>query len=761
MSAQICFFPGVTDENGQFLTSFSWLKTDYPESHWVVIDPVADENPKDLKLNYDGVLSHGLNFQDVPEIVEDLKRGLCFSVEINRHQPSLGTEVSSLSRIKYHHDSMKRIYRELYDMSLIGLDGLTEETLKELIERLQYREVVSQDYPGKISRYFAETPIDKLPVKIVKSRRVPSSLDKDQLCQILGLNEYALRYCMLSKSLIAEKNLEFAKLYPQYNFKTNDILSQSQKNEIAADENAKYAHYKSFSEAIEALDRVYRQSQLDGLFAHPLYLDPVNEDSLSIREKLETSSESRGRTRNIPANQFLMLLDRAARWVVDYADPLFELEAETIRYIEDNASDSDVDKKTASWLRELTQNNPYVGQKGSPFPLGGLKIGSKVSTKIQHSEELAEEIRAIFDSGESDAKIAKELNFTKSQVQQIRNRATTQNRHLPSTGVSLSQALYNYLPLSCALIILSFTAGRESGVYTLKPGCVTTKLGRRYINMFVPKTLRKHDDFPTVALVEKAVKVLERLSQRARNRTGDDNLFQFESPLAIDGSSVFNFDNYINNFVDFIDMEKDEDGNYFKFSEHQFRRFFAIMYFYRYDNGDFEALAYHLRHVDWSMTSVYLTEKEAGQILSEIEKERIKLAAIMSVDTTNDEYSGPMADEFMQAFDESLNMEHASEFEWADEIVEERDLVFDFIPPGLCFGNTPGYDKRALCAVEDENGEIFIRTHRASTELCFPCPNLLSCKSVKANHLAPRAADNIFSCDSPILKAAMANGVKK
>jgi integrase len=756
MSAQVRLFPVVFNDEGQFLTEFLWLKSDYTLMSWETNDPISAENIQTETIRFDGVLAPNQDFTDAQDVTEDIKRSLCFSVEINKHQPALGTEIGSLSRMSSHVNSMKRVYRELHDMTLTGLDELTESSLNELIERLQYIEPASQHYTDKIVDYFEETPLSELPLKLVKTRRIRSGIDFRSLCKILGLNFYALRFCKISKSLIAKKNLELSQVHTEYSWNTKDILSDSECAEITADENAKYIDAKSFEEIIYALDRVYRQSELEGLFAHPLYHDPANDNTAIIAQGLKEKSDNRERTRNIPAQQFLMLLDRATRYVVDYAEPLFALEAQTIAFMNANEEKSDTEKKIASWLRDQTQDSPHAGQKGSPFPLGGLKIGEKVSSTKIHSDVLAEEICALSETGMSDKKIGEEFNLTKAQVESIRTRATRYNRHLPDTGVSLSQALYNYLPLSCALIILSFTAGRESGVYTLKPGCVQPILSRLYINMFVPKTVRAYQDFPTVALVKKAVEVLERLSERARHTSGETDLFTFESPLAINGSAIFNFDKTINKFVDFLGMEKDEDGNHFKFSEHQFRRFFAIMYFYRYDGGDFESLAYHLRHVDWSMTSIYLSEKEAGSIFAEIQKDRIEDAAKQIADKHSDEYSGPMAEEFMDAFNDSLNIEDVSESKWASEYIEERDLVIDFIPPGLCFGNTPKYQERAKCKRED-NEVIYIRTHKASLELCFPCANYLSCKSIKANHLAPRAADNIFSCESPILEAALNN----
>jgi hypothetical protein len=115
MSPQIRFFPGVINNEGQFLTEFLWLKSDYTAMSWETNDPISAENTQTQKIHFSGVLAPNQDFSDAQKVIEDIKRSLCFSVEINKHQPSLGTEVSSLSRMRHHVNSMKRVYRELHD----------------------------------------------------------------------------------------------------------------------------------------------------------------------------------------------------------------------------------------------------------------------------------------------------------------------------------------------------------------------------------------------------------------------------------------------------------------------------------------------------------------------------------------------------------------------------------------------------------------------------------------------------------------------
>lgn len=53
---------------------------------------------------------------------------------------------------------------------------------------------------------------------------------------------------------------------------------------------------------------------------------------------------------------------------------------------------------------------------------------------------------------------------------------------------------------------------------------------------------------------------------------------------------------------------------------HMFRRFYAILYYHRYDHADLRALRQHLRHLDVAMTRVYITDPSNRELAESIQK---------------------------------------------------------------------------------------------------------------------------------------------
>jgi hypothetical protein len=174
------------------------------------------------------------------------------------------------------------------------------------------------------------------------------------------------------------------------------------------------------------------------------------------------------------------------------------------------------------------------------------------------------------------------------------------------------------------------------------------------------------------------------------------------------------------------------------------------MYFYRFDDGDFESLSYHLRHTDWSMTEVYLSEQEAGRIFKEVEAERAASLALRAVE--GDRVSGSMVGEFKEALGSSIKMEIETRLVRAMKYVDENSLVMDFVPSGLCFGRTPGREGRSQCLLRDGD-DVHVMLHRATEEICEGCPNLLACDEVKANYSPSGDIHSSLVCSSPMLDA--------
>lgn len=752
----LALVPQIRDADGGFRKTYPWLKSAWPDLRWSVVDPISIENPKKTDIVFDGVLAPRLQFSHRPTIIEDLKYSLVMSVELSQLSISTGGKVGSHTAMRHHINCLQRIYREIFAMGCENLSDLTVEELSILKKRLSTPEYVSLKYPDRLAVFFERCELESLSVKVDESRKNPSTVDMDWLYAEIGISPYVVRLCQKSRRIISEINGRLSALYPEYRWEANDDrISQP----LAA--GRAFVNEKHLSVHFQALERYYLQSNLLRAFQDPLKLNPIIvSPAVDAAELIANASSTRGRTRNIPANQFLTVMDRAVRWVVDYAEPLFALEEQAApvyqNYLEQYGS-HEAGKLLNGWIRRAPRNLE-TGAKASPFPLAGYKVGSKKPPiAAKYDDELLLAIQTRLEGGVKSGDVMSEFGLLESQLAGIKARIkdVRYSRNIRNTGISLNDALYSFLPLSCALILLTFTAGRESSVYGLKAGCVHRVLGSRFIRMYVQKTLRKDEDFPTVAIVEKAVQVLERLSQRARNANSDESLFQFCDLINREKPKEFRFDDVINRFLDFIGMPAVQNGDYFKFSEHQFRRFFCIMYFYRYEDGDFEALAYHLRHSDWSMTERYLSEKEYGQIFKEIEQERIASLALRAGD--GDRVSGAMAEELKRSIVQTVRMESENRFEMALKQVKKNSLVIDFIPGGLCFGRSPGRIERSNCLLM-EGGEAHVMTHRASEVVCKGCPNHLLCEEMGAAGKAQEGFEGPFRCNSSILDGLIAQG---
>lgn len=751
MSALLLSFPSLADENSDLRKQYAWLLSDFDETTWVVRDPHSEQNTGTEILHFHGVLAPGLDFKDCPKIVSDLKRSLVFAVELSRLSVRGCIKLASLSKMRIYLNSLKRGYREVFAMRCKNMSQLTSEEVVALKLRLALPEDVSMDYEKRLKTFFDDCHFDSLPIKVYQERKHPSSIDLEWLCRELGLIHYVVVHSAACQEIIQSVNDRLSRIYPQHRW---------MKGKASKGSKSTFGQEHMLTDHLTALNAYYIQSELLEAFNYPLKHNPIERSIKRDAEALAPKQESRERTRNIPADQFLMIMDRAVRWVVDYAEPLFKLEAEAQPVYQEYVGrhgEYTGGKHMNGYIREHSSAIDVAG-KSSPFPLAGYKakFRSLDPARRKYDSELVDRLVSLREQGIKSKAICSELGLTKAQYDGLTRQVNDPySRTLQTTGISLNSALYEFLPLCCALILMAFTAGRESAVYNLKAGCVFKVLGSRYIRMYVPKTLRKDDDFPTVALVEKAVDVLTRLSARAREISGDEKLFQFVDLVERATPKGFRFDDVIKRFLDFIEAPRDESDDYFRFSEHQFRRFFAIMYFYRYDDGDYESLAYHLRHTDWSMTERYLSEKEAGLIFKIVEKEHIASLVVRASD--GDRVGGAMAEEFKQALVATTRIEASNRFERALKQVNRDSLVLDFVSSGLCFGRSPGRDDRAKCLLV-ENGEKHVMTHRASEALCDACPNLLTCDEFNGNNIASGRSQGVLRCDSPILDAVIATG---
>ncbi|OYT93516.1 MAG: hypothetical protein CFE43_01940 [Burkholderiales bacterium PBB3] len=179
------------------------------------------------------------------------------------------------------------------------------------------------------------------------------------------------------------------------------------------------------------------------------------------------------------------------------------------------------------------------------------------------------------------------------------------------------------LATACWILIAGFSARRDDEIDDLRFGCTSGDASSGYwLDTYIGKTLQTNEFIPVPTLVVKAVEVLSSVSAMARGQTGTNNLFQWIDP---DGQlRKIDVGRHIDDFAAEVQMPlhtpQGEAPSAWHWHPHQFRRFFAILYFYRFEGATIETLAHFLRHFDLEMTKRYVTQDpEAAALWTEVE----------------------------------------------------------------------------------------------------------------------------------------------
>ena len=172
---------------------------------------------------------------------------------------------------------------------------------------------------------------------------------------------------------------------------------------------------------------------------------------------------------------------------------------------------------------------------------------------------------------------------------------------------------------ACFVVIAGLSARRVGEIMDLGADCTFVDMdGHHWIRIYIEKTLRTYDQMPIAAAVHHAVECLEEISAEARVATGDDSLWQYR--FRPNGRFVrLRPKEELNNLSRFLGQNLHKR---WKFHAHQFRRFFAMVWFWRYEPGDVAALAHHLRHFELDMTRQYVTDDGFSRIWQDVAEER-------------------------------------------------------------------------------------------------------------------------------------------
>lgn len=189
---------------------------------------------------------------------------------------------------------------------------------------------------------------------------------------------------------------------------------------------------------------------------------------------------------------------------------------------------------------------------------------------------------------------------------------------------------------------LNEVIGQGNLPYGFYFGCIKVDKSISELNLcdiYVEKTVKDWCTFYVNKLVKDAVNVMEEMSQIFRPLFTDkkalecdiknarkDKLFTFKTltPTSFNKDSVSY--RYSANSEAFLRRAGVKDLR-FDHRSHPFRRFFALLYFYRFDNPKLLALQHQLRQFDPGMTVVYVTDpvfREDADKIENIYRNRIE-----------------------------------------------------------------------------------------------------------------------------------------
>ncbi|MBZ9657239.1 hypothetical protein [Phyllobacterium lublinensis] len=191
----------------------------------------------------------------------------------------------------------------------------------------------------------------------------------------------------------------------------------------------------------------------------------------------------------------------------------------------------------------------------------------------------------------------------------------------PHGQLTVRELIFNMLAIACVVEISAFGARRQQELSALRPGCVTRDLfGDLWLHCFIAKNKRHLTKIPANKVVERAVHVLEKLATLASRYGESEWLLDYFDPY---GPVDFKFNEALRLFADWVNVPLMPDGSTWLFTSHQFRKFFAVSYQWRYYYGDFRALNHHLRQ-SINVTAAY-TRLRAAATLREYDTKRASL----------------------------------------------------------------------------------------------------------------------------------------
>lgn len=187
---------------------------------------------------------------------------------------------------------------------------------------------------------------------------------------------------------------------------------------------------------------------------------------------------------------------------------------------------------------------------------------------------------------------------------------------------------------ACAIVLAAMNARRQAEICDRDRGVrigdltvLDESLGLYQCWFYIEKTYRDRHLFYVNKTSADALQSLDRLKHACapfkEDGTATASLFECgrftEAGPLLGAQFSFSVDNSrTRSLLSFLKVTYDDPGLVPEIASHMFRRFFAILYFHRYEHAELRALKQHLRHLDIAMTRVYVTDPTTRALAEQI-----------------------------------------------------------------------------------------------------------------------------------------------
>jgi len=392
--------------------------------------------------------------------------------------------------------------------------------------------------------------------------------------------------------------------------------------------------YMRIYNVIKSLNRLYA---LPDRFDQPNILPFPNGPSLAIKKSRANKKHLKeykggedGRTANLRLDDAIALLKLSLEWIYEYSDGVVELLKIHRERLEKYTPIFEKEKEKDITNFFKSANDIEKNKYDEKYRLVCKKYNLPFDTVVHHKQVLG------FDP----------------------NRSPT----LDSIVKILMSACFILIAINHGRR-LNEIIGQNDLSYGLYFGCI--QKGDNdvdFIDIYIEKTIQDWSKFYVNKLVKDAVNILEEISQifrplhtKRKNYIVNPSIARKDKLFKLKTINISSW--YKNKYTSFIfsmhskDFFQNAGVNIERIDHraHPFRRFFALLYFYRYDNPRLLALQHHLRHCDPGTTVVYLSDPRIRN-----ESDRIENLYKDKVNAHTKEEMGLLNDIRSQAFTDAV-----------------------------------------------------------------------------------------------------------